>query len=123
MVVAAELSTFFQALAVGIAVALVVLAWAFALVDLFRRHDLHGWAKAGWLLVILLLPLLGPAIYIAYRPVQATDIARIDEAAEHDQQRAAAHATDALHKLAELHDRGKISDEEYEAQKTKLLGR
>jgi uncharacterized membrane protein len=45
-----------------------VLAWGFVLVDMFMRQDLSGWAKAGWLLVVLVLPLLGALIYLIARP-------------------------------------------------------
>jgi hypothetical protein len=41
--------------------------FVFVSVD-FRRPDLSGWAKAGWALVILLLPLLGTLIYLVARP-------------------------------------------------------
>jgi phospholipase D-like protein len=40
--------------------------WAF--VDDFRRRDHSGWAKAGWALVIIALPLLGTLIYMLARP-------------------------------------------------------
>ena len=40
--------------------------WAF--VDNFRRSDHSGWAKAGWTVVIILLPLLGTLIYLIARP-------------------------------------------------------
>jgi hypothetical protein len=40
--------------------------WAF--IDNFRRHDHSGWAKAGWALVIVVLPLLGTLIYLIARP-------------------------------------------------------
>ena len=43
--------------------------WAF--IDNFRRHDHSGWAKAGWALVILIIPLLGTLIYLIARPVDA----------------------------------------------------
>ena len=36
--------------------------WAF--IDNFRRPDHSGWAKAGWALVIIILPLLGTLIYL-----------------------------------------------------------
>ena len=44
---------------IGIAVAVVV--------DIFRSHDLSGWAKGGWLVLIFLLPLLGVLIYVIAR--------------------------------------------------------
>ena len=35
--------------------------------DILESEDLSGWAKAGWILVIALLPLLGVAIYMIAR--------------------------------------------------------
>ena len=40
--------------------------WAF--IDNFARPDHSGWAKAGWALVIIILPLLGTLIYLVARP-------------------------------------------------------
>lgn len=40
--------------------------WAF--IDNFRRHDHGGWAKAGWALLIIILPLFGTLIYLIARP-------------------------------------------------------
>jgi membrane protein DedA with SNARE-associated domain len=40
--------------------------WVF--IDNFRRRDHSGWAKAGWLVLILVLPLLGVLIYLIARP-------------------------------------------------------
>ncbi len=45
--------------------------WAF--IDNFRRRDYGGWAKAGWALVILLIPLFGTLIYMGTRPEDALD--------------------------------------------------
>jgi Phospholipase_D-nuclease N-terminal len=43
----------------------------YAFVDNFRRHDHSGWAKAGWALLILILPLFGTLIYLIGRPADA----------------------------------------------------
>ena len=40
--------------------------WSF--IDNFARPDHSGWAKAGWALVIIILPLLGTLIYLIARP-------------------------------------------------------
>ena len=32
--------------------------------DIFRRHDLSGWGKTGWLLFTILLPFLGVFVYL-----------------------------------------------------------
>jgi hypothetical protein len=44
--------------------------WIFIMVfaDIFRRHDIHGGAKAGWILLLFILPFLGALIYIVARP-------------------------------------------------------
>jgi len=46
--------------------------WAF--IDNFRRHDHSGWAKAGWALLILILPLFGMLIYLIARPAQVDTV-------------------------------------------------
>src|SRR4030095_7441484 len=33
-------------------------------VDFFRRHDLSGWGKAGWTLLVIVLPFVGVLIYL-----------------------------------------------------------
>jgi hypothetical protein len=38
------------------------------LVDNFKRHDHSGWAKAGWLLFIMFVPLIGAIAYMIARP-------------------------------------------------------
>jgi hypothetical protein len=43
----------------------------YAFIDNFRRHDHSGWAKAGWALLILIVPLLGTLIYLIARPADA----------------------------------------------------
>jgi len=49
--------------------ALVIWIWMviMALIDIFSRPDLSGWAKAGWVVFIIVLPFLGVLCYlIAY---------------------------------------------------------
>ena len=55
--------------------ALVVFFWVMAIwifitvfADIFRRHDISGWGKAGWILLIFILPFFGALIYIIARP-------------------------------------------------------
>jgi hypothetical protein len=36
-------------------------------IDLFRSHDLSGWAKTLWFIFILLLPLIGVLVYLIAR--------------------------------------------------------
>jgi ABC-type uncharacterized transport system permease subunit len=46
----------------------IILMFLSVFADLFRRHDISGWAKAGWILVIFFLPFLGVLIYVVARP-------------------------------------------------------
>jgi hypothetical protein len=95
----------------------VIVAWVFALVDLFGRHDLSGWAKAAWLVAILIFPLLGVLVYFFTRPEYARGAGdtRTDRYAP-------ATPAEQLRMLAELRDSGKITDAEFQAEKARLLG-
>jgi phospholipase D-like protein len=54
------------------AVVVVVFVIIWALIDNFTRHDHSGWAKAGWLILIIILPIIGTAIYYIARAAEAT---------------------------------------------------
>ena len=101
------------------------------IIDIFRSHDLSGWGKAGWLILVIILPFLGVFVYL---------IARGSKMAERDQREAQAQeqafrsyvrdaaaggdggsTADQLAKLADLRDRGVISDADFEQQKAKIL--
>ena len=36
-------------------------------IDIFRSHDLHGWAKALWVIGIIVMPYLGVLVYLIFR--------------------------------------------------------
>jgi hypothetical protein len=98
------------------------------LIDVFRSHDLSGWAKALWLIFIVFLPLLGVLVYLIARGNKmhehAVTEAKHQEAAfkSYVQQAAGSGSTaDELTKLADLRDKGVITAEQFEAQKAKLL--
>ena len=44
-----------------------ILLWGAALLDLIRHHHHHGVALVAWMLVIIVIPLIGPMIYFAFR--------------------------------------------------------
>ncbi len=96
--------------------------------DIFRSHDLSGWGKAGWTILVLFLPLLGVLAYVIARG-ESMQKRQVTEAVEAKQQMdeyirqtaAKASPVDELAKLAQLHDAGTLNDAEYEQAKSKLL--
>ena len=95
--------------------------------DLFRDHELSGWAKAAWVLFLVFVPFITALIYLIARGEGMRDrtIKAQAEAKQHMDAyiREQAHASpaDELHKLSELKDKGAISAEEFDRAKAKLL--
>jgi ABC-type multidrug transport system fused ATPase/permease subunit len=99
-------------------------------IDIFRSHDLGGFAKALWFLFVLFIPLVGVLVYLIARGGKMHERAAQQaqqqdaEARAYIQQAAAsapASTADQLAKLADLRDRGVISAEEFEREKAKVL--
>ena len=95
--------------------------------DIFRSRDLSNWAKALWILFIIILPFIGVLAYLLVRGHTLHEHQEQDRARAEAFQRfeasggASSNGVDELAKLAELHDRGKLTDEEFEQAKSKLL--
>jgi hypothetical protein len=95
--------------------------------DLFRDHELSGWAKAGWVLVLFVIPFLTALVYLIVRGSGMRDRtikAQADQKKHFDEYvRTQAHTSpaDELHKLNELKEKGALSAEEFDAAKAKLL--
>ncbi|MFD7963712.1 SHOCT domain-containing protein [Streptomyces zaomyceticus] len=102
--------------------------------DIFRDDEMSGWGKAGWLIFCILLPFLGVLVYVIARGKSMTkrDISRAQasEAAFQDYIRKTAGtgtdggttgSTEQLAKLAELKDKGALTEEEFQRAKTRLL--
>ena len=68
--------------------------------DLFRRHDISGWGKAGWTLFVIILPFLGVFIYLIAEGKNASE---------------------QIAKAKELLDSGAISQAEFDQLKAKAL--
>jgi hypothetical protein len=107
--------------------------WLFLVVrvaiDIFRSRDLSGWGKAGWLAFVVVVPFIGIFTYLIARGGKMGLREGTDAQAAHDrtvsdpwQQLGAPPGTaDELAKLATLHDKGVLSDQEFAAQKATLL--
>jgi hypothetical protein len=98
--------------------------------DIFRSHDLGGWAKALWSIFIIVIPFFGVFVYLIARGGKMHERAADQAAAQQkafDQYVKQAAGTpgessaDQLHKLADLKSQGVLTDAEFEAQKAKIL--
>ncbi len=100
----------------------------YVFIDIFRSHDLSGWAKALWFVFVLFIPLIGVLVYLIARGGEMQQRAvqqaqEQDREARHYIQEAAGTPTpaDQLTKLAGLRDRGVITADEFEREKAKIL--
>jgi len=107
--------------------------WVFvALVsDIFRDHELSGWGKAGWLILLVIFPLVGSLIYLIVRgggmAERSAKIAHAQQAQFDSYIRQTASSTgdssvDDLTRLAELRSSGHITDAEFDTMKQRILG-
>ena len=102
----------------------VMAIWIFIAVfaDIFRRNDLSGVAKAGWILLIFIVPFLGALIYMIARPKMTDQDKRLIEQQQEARRRIEGYSVaDEVAKLAKLRDEGKITAEEYEELKRKAM--
>ena len=99
-------------------------------IDIFRSHDMGGWAKALWVIFIIILPFLGVFVYLIARGGKmheraAQDAAQQQKAFDQYVRQAAGTpgdtSADQLAKLADLKSQGVLTDAEFDAQKAKIL--
>ncbi|MCY0930738.1 SHOCT domain-containing protein [Streptomyces sp. H27-H1] len=97
--------------------------------DIFRDHELHGWGKAGWLILVLLLPYIGVFVYLIVRGrgmgKRDVKVAQEREQAFQDYVQKAAgprsSPAEELAKLSSLKEKGHLTQEEFDKAKDKLL--
>lgn len=97
------------------------------LIDMFRDHEMSGWAKAFWCLFLIVIPYLTALVYLIARGsgMRQRAISEQVEAQkqmdEYIKETAGSTPVDELHKLDQLRQSGGISQEEYEKMKADLL--
>jgi hypothetical protein len=117
------LTTFWEVLAWIVIVffwAMVIWMFIGVFADIFRRRDLSGVAKAFWIFLIFILPLIGILIYLIARPADAT--AEQDAELYAAQRRAAGYsATAEIERAQQLLAAGAISQAEFDQIKANAL--
>jgi Phospholipase_D-nuclease N-terminal len=91
--------------------------WLFVSVasDLFRRHDISGWAKVLWVIALVLFSYIGIFAYILTqgRGMAERNQTRAKEARDEIRQAVGYSAADEIEKLDRLKASGSISEPEY----------
>jgi hypothetical protein len=113
-------------------------AWIWVLIwvitDIFGSPDLSGGAKAGWFAFVFFIPLIGLLFYLIARGGEMHNRAEVRAARNVEYRRSytsgvpasadsepRASTVDQLQSLADARDHGTITDQEFEAQKAKIL--
>jgi predicted membrane channel-forming protein YqfA (hemolysin III family) len=100
----------------------VVLFWLLITVfsDLFRRHDISGWAKAIWVIVLILTPYIGVLGYLIFQGHGMAE--RNKQQAQQELRRVVGFSVaDEIQKLDALKKSGSISEEEFARLRAKLV--
>jgi Phospholipase_D-nuclease N-terminal/Short C-terminal domain len=96
------------------------------LIDVFRRRDIGGWAKAAWVVVVIVLPFLGVLIYLVtqhdgMRERSETEVKAQRQALDQYVRDTAGGPASEIAKAKELLEAGSITQEEFDAIKAKAL--
>ncbi len=96
--------------------------------DLFRDHELSGWWKAVWVLFLVFVPFITGLIYLivrgkgmAERSMKTQKEAK-QEFDSYVREQASASPAGELEQLQGLHERGALTDVEFQAAKARVLG-
>ena len=110
--------------------AFVIWFWLLILVfgDLFSRHDIGGWGKAGWIVLVVIIPYFGVFIYLIANGKsmgeRAAQKAQAQQAQMDDYVRTVASSDSSADQIAkgkQLLDSGAITQAEFDQLKSKAL--
>ena len=95
-------------------------------IDLFRRHDIGGWGKAGWVVFVIVIPFLGVLVYLiaqhdGMRERSAKHAQAQQQAFDQYVRESAGGSAAEIAKAKELLDAGTITQAEFDAIKAKAL--
>jgi Short C-terminal domain/Phospholipase_D-nuclease N-terminal len=106
------------------------LAWIWIVItvfiDLFRRDDIGGWGKAGWVVFVIVVPFLGVLVYLIAQHDGMRERSLMQARAERHQfdeyvRDAAGGPTAEIAQAKELLEKGAITQEEFEVLKANAL--
>jgi hypothetical protein len=91
--------------------------------DLFRRHDISGWGKALWVIVVLLFPYIGVFAYLISqgKGMAERNLHQAQQARDELRRVVGFSAADEIEKLNELKKTGSITSEEFARLRAKIV--
>jgi hypothetical protein len=91
--------------------------------DLFRRHDISGWAKAIWVIALIVFPYLGVFAYLITqsRGMAERNNQQVQQARDDLRRVVGFSAADEIEKLTRLKASGSITNEEFARLRAKLV--
>jgi hypothetical protein len=126
MVLAAEWTFTDFVLGVLYVFAWVILFWLVitVFIDVFRRQDMKGWVKALWVIFVVVAPWLGVLIYLIAHQAGMAERSNQQAVQAREELRHAVgfSVADELDKLDRMKQEGRISDDEYERLRGRLVG-
>jgi hypothetical protein len=105
----------------------VFIVWFWLLIsvasDLFRRHDISGWAKAVWVIVLIVAPYIGVLAYLIFqgRGMGERNLQQAQAARDALRREFGFSTADEIEKLDRLKTAGSISDAEFTRLRAKLV--
>jgi hypothetical protein len=97
------------------------------LVDIFRRHDISGWVKAAWVIVVVIFNWLGVLIYLivfhdGMRDRRMKEVQAAQSQFDEYVRSVAGGPAAEIEKAKQLLDSGTITQAQFDAIKAKALG-
>jgi Phospholipase_D-nuclease N-terminal len=105
----------------------VFIVWFWLLItvasDLFRRHDISGWVKALWIILLVVAPYIGVFAYLIFqgRGMAERNAQQAQEARKELRRVVGFSAADEIEKLDRLKKAGSISEVEFARLRAKLV--
>jgi ABC-type multidrug transport system fused ATPase/permease subunit len=117
----------FTNLLVDVFAVFVFVVWFWLLIivmmDLFRRHDISGWAKAIWLIALIIFPYLGVLVYLIAqsRGMAERNVQQAQQARDELRRVVGFSVADEIEKLDRLKKAGTITDAEFARLRAKFV--
>jgi hypothetical protein len=105
----------------------VFIVWFWLLItvasDLFRRHDISGWAKAIWVIALIIFPYISVLAYLIFqgRGMAERNVQQAQQARDELRRAIGYSAADEIEKLDRLKKAGSISDTEFARLRTRVV--